>query len=244
MVNLPVLSILIPTYKRPQTLYETVRRLSLYLKYSGPIQLLIGDDSPAGSEEQYHTFETVGTLAGHDDTWKMHYIRGPGLGLAANMNNLLEFASGVLLMSMDDDHWLHGDLNLDVHAEALLRNTWLGYIRLMGVTGHEYLAELREARLRTGAAGYWLIDWNSPELYIPSFRPNLRTAGWHTAYGKYPVYDWQGQQLKLGDCEEAWCHRCKDAGRADANLPRVGVPVNLDESIWTHVGISWQKEGL
>jgi hypothetical protein len=248
---MPKLCILIPTYQRPDVLHETVMRLFFDLQYSGEVEVVIGDDS-ADPEPTRKTVDDLQRVLSGDvrrtkpQPWSVRLVRGDCQGIAANMNKLLRSTESPLVMSLDDDHHLTKVLSLDRHAHALLAETnWLGYIRLMGVTGHRYTALLREVATPVGHIGYWQVRWESPELYIPSFRPNLRLRIWHTVFGFYPTHHASTRRkLTLGDTEEAWCHQCKDTAtelvKAGLVPLHAAVPVTYDDDAWDHVGKTWQ----
>jgi hypothetical protein len=144
------------------------------------------------------------------------------------------------VITQDDDHWLCLPLDITKHVKKLMDDTTAGAIRLMGIGGHHYRANLDGL--------YWRLDWLGPELYICSNRPHLKSISrFHGEYGFYP----EGQ--KLGKTEEDFCHNCID--KATLNLVQgnstVDVLVPLDvltESSWQHNehhgAISWQAKGF
>jgi glycosyltransferase involved in cell wall biosynthesis len=241
-MSLPPISILIPTYRRPTTVAATVDRLLTNLVYDGPLHILVSDDSPEGSGATLDALKPLVTR--HDLVGRPAEVaergrsallfNGPREGLGANLNHLLDLASTDLIFQLDDDHHLTGPLNLTPHAQTLLHDERAGFIRLMGVAGHRYVADL-------GPYGeqlpYWRVAWPSPDLYIPSFRPHLKHRRFHDYYGRYPV------GLRLGQTEEVFCHQCKDKALR-AGGPAVLIPLCQNDEVWEHVGESWQQQGL
>lgn len=226
------ISVLIPTYNRKEIVVETVHKLVMNVKFDGQLQIIVSADGDDGTYEHFQTVRIVSEYA------SLVVLRGPRLttglntGLGANLNHMIRAASYPLLMQMDDDHWLKAGLDLNQHAMELMRHGPVAWIRLMGVSGHHYTARLQER--------YWMVDWDSPELYIPSNRPHLKHKWFHDFFDMYT------EGLKLGETEESFCHRCKDKALSHGNkptIPHVCVPVNLQEDIWEHVGDSWQAKG-
>lgn len=143
---------------------------------------------------------------------------------------MLEPCEFEVVLQIDDDFWLSGPLDLDRHVETLLNETGAGWIRLMDIVGHNYSARLIGA--------YWWVDWASPGLYIPSNRAHLKHRRFHDAFGFYP------EDKKLADTENEFCQRCKDRAGHSLGWPQVLVPLDVaTESLWQHIGPSWQKEG-
>lgn len=208
------ISVLIPTYNRAQILRGTISLLQKNLHYSGKITYYIGIDGNAGTGKM---------LAGHSDIVS---IIGPNNGLGANLNRLVQSTKDDLLFQLDDDHHLLTPIDLDAHVRQLEFDNNAGWIRLMGVAYHNYIAKLK--------GDYWYIYWESPELYIPSNRPHLKHRRFHDHYGLYP------EGVKLGESEEGFCEQCKEKAKEDGKI-KVLVPVN--DIKWNHVGDSWQLKG-
>lgn len=211
-MNYPTVDVIIPTYKRDWIVRKTVELLKTNLVYSGKIRFLIGMDGKGSVDKMF---------AGHSD---IEVIPGPNKGLGANLNRLIDYSKSDYLFQLDDDHHLEVPLELNRHVKELEWNKKAGWIRLMGVTGHNYKAELK--------GNYWEIDWNSSELYIPSNRPHLKHKRFHKYYSLYP------QKVSLGETEERFCQQCKYRKKRKI---KVLIPVN--DIQWNHVGESWQLRG-
>lgn len=222
-----MIGVILPTFNRPSILWHTCVRLRSFLITKEKIHFYIGD---AGSVSVY-------------DSWLEEFkeipenvtiIKPARRNLGNNLNELIRRANEDgcdILLQMDDDHWLKDPLDLDPHIAVLRSDSPVKWIRLMGVAFHQF-----DARL---IGNYWRVKWDSPELYIASNRPHLKHILFHAYYGLYP------EDLTLGETEEGFCHNCIDAGKIDSTSPCVGIPVNLrTESMWDHVGASWQDKGF
>lgn len=219
---LPNLAVIVPTYNRPDIVRTCILRLQEHLHYSGSVTYLVGDDS-----------EVPLSAPALEGLRNVLIFNGPRNGLGANLNLLLRAALSSnfnLYLQMDDDHWLMKPLDLDPHVQHLVDDPTAGCIRLMGISGHHYTAQLKQS--------YWKLLWDAPELYLASMRPHLKHRRFHDVYGLYP------EGLKLGQTEETFCHQCREYAHLYGG-PDVLVPLDvLTESSWTHVGDSWQTKGL
>lgn len=230
----------IPAYNRPDTICMTIGLLINSLKYSGNVHIVVSEDGDfqatveAVMKERRADsacFPAITITGKHIGT--VTIVKGPQKGLGANLNHLLGIAetNGYdFIINMDDDHWLMKPLDLDPHVKHLLEDEQAGWIRFYGIGHHDYVGELR--------GRYWYVRWNSPSLYITSFRPHLKHIRFHKWFGKYP------EGLKLGQTEESFCHQCKDIARKKGG-PRVLVPL-LGDLDWEHgIGVeSWQGKGM
>lgn len=217
MSDWPVVSVLIPTYNRPVIVQTAVDRLRQNLQYAGELEIIVGNDG-----------EPIAVQGAQ-------LIDEPSGSLGANLNRLINAANGDLLFQMDDDHWLIEPLDLTPHVEKLMIDPCAGWIRLMGVAGHNY-------RLRMDMlpySKYLIVEWTSPETYITSNRPHLKKREFHTRYGFY------GVGLKLGQTEESFCMQCRTVAVHDSQPFYVMIPLDVHtESAWQHVGESWQQKGF
>jgi len=209
----PEISVIIPTYNRPWVLRQTIDGLKKHLVYKGKVRYIVGIDGDIGHGKMF---------SGDGD---IELAPGPNRGLGANLNQLISHA-GKYMLQMDDDHLLTQRLDLTPHVRKLKRDKTVGWIRLMGVGYHDYIAALEE--------NYWRVWWQSPELYIPSNRPHLKHRRFHDRFGLYP------EDVTLGETEEGFCRQCKDKKSG----PSVLIPLDvLTESAWRHIGESWQLKG-
>lgn len=231
----PSIGVLIPTYNRPNIVVKCIASLgnNLIRNYPGEMYFYVSMDGDFDSTISAFMNSSLKRVVGR----KIHLIQGPNKGLGANLNHLLKVSEQrEILMSLDDDHILKEPINLKQHVKELLTNPKAGWIRLYWCQGHEYTASLEE--------NYWRIHWDSPFLYIPSFRPHLKHRKFHDYFGMYP------ENLKLGETEEAFCHQCKNKAKkaliknSNPQIPHVMIPLNHVDHIFDHMGESWQKKGL
>ncbi len=218
----PAVAVLVITYNRVEILKGTLRHLFEHLQYPDLRWFVADDGSDDGTQAMLR-----------DEFPQVHLVQSQRVGLGANANAGLAaaFQETPYLLQLQDDLWLLKPLDLRWHVERLMQNEADAYIRLWGVAGHRYIAELDGA--------YWRLRWDCPDLYVASDRPHLKHHRFHEAFGWYP------EGLKTAETEEAWCHQTKDiAARGPA--PNVLIPVNFDESQWEHVGWHdrWRDRGL
>ena len=233
-------TVIIPTYNRPHTLYSTIRLMHSNLVYDGPVQFLVGDDSGKLSFETI-TRPMVEDLSGFMD---IKLLSGPARGLGANLNMLIEAADSRLILQMDDDHFLVKPLDINQFADDLLQfKNKVGWIRLFLGTEEDlnnddpfynFNAWMMER--------YWYPMPNRYELYIPSNRPHLKHVQFHHYHGSYD------EGVKLGKTETNFCHYYADnyeKYHSHQDFPWVVIPVAAPSfDTWEHVGDSWQKQGL
>lgn len=236
MSNLPKVVVLIPTYNRREVVTRSINLLLNNLKYQGEVKILVGEDSDQGEE----------MLLDHDGSWKesanISIIKNPyRYGLGKNLNMLLEQSDSDYALQLDDDHWLIKPLDITPHVQKLMEDETAGAIRLMGIAGHKYNAQLD--------GQYWRIWWSSPDLYICSNRPHLKKISrFHDRYGYYP------EGLRLGETEEGFCHQAIDYAFHDLiwGKPTIDVLIPLEgnsESNWQSSDqhgqtVSWQLRGF
>lgn len=226
------ITVVIPTYNRPDILMNTVHLIRENLVYDGPVNILVGDDS---EEETPYVDASVLTKI----------VRGPQRGLGANLNNMLQnHVETDIVLQMDDDHWLKRPLDINQYVDDLRSGDGnIGWIRLF-LGEHDDMYNLKGYyKFKAANYGpYWYIDVESPELYIASNRPHIKLTSFHRV-----DYGWYHEDKPLGKTEESFCHQYKDLRRrsAWADRPWVVVPMlGLSFNQWSHVGDSWQKQGL
>jgi len=226
-IEWPDISVLIPTYNRADIVHTAVVQFMRNIVYPGKLIFYIGID---GDD---NTREVLESITGANIVCLDGPRRQSGIGsLGANLNMLISSAKSDFLFQMDDDHILIRKMSLAQHVERLVSDQpRSGWIRLMWIGGHKYTATLDGA--------YWVVDWNSAEVYITSNRPHLKRKDFHSYYGMYP------EGLKLGQTEEWFCHQCIDMAKADGSVgPHVLIPLGVrTEDSWDHIGHSWQLQG-
>lgn len=233
-------TVVIPTYNRPEILKETIRNLLTHLKFDGYITVLVGNDSDKEHETIY-SGKGLDTMARN-----VKIIPGPKQGLGANLNMLLAAAETPVVLQMDDDHWLVDYLYINQYYDDLVHPmSTIGWIRLfLGEKKDYYGNQSYYYHFNAANVGpYWYLKPRLNELYIPSNRPHLKRLDFHDLYGPYK------EDVTLGNTEEAFCHQFEDIfmktrpdnpARRWVTIPFFGLTMNQ----WQHVGDSWQKEGL
>lgn len=233
MDNWPDVFVGIPGYNRPDTVRITIAKLLINLRYKGKVTIVVSED---GDYEKMAE-AILKTELPQPELTSYHPHRhdlypGPGKGLGANLNHLLNiaaYADHKIIMLMDDDHWLEKPLDISPHVKQLMECPEAGWIRLYGIGHHNLVGDLN--------GRYWHIRWNSPDLYITSFRPHIKHVRFHEHFGNYP------EGRSLAQTEEGFCHQCKDIASKKGG-PKVLVPL-LGDLDWSHgVGTtSWQLKG-
>lgn len=225
---LPV-SVLIPTYKRPQIVLRTVDLLLSNLRHLGQLTIYVGDDSGDG--------ETRAVLHGYPSTM---VLDSPGRGLGANLNHLLRATPDPLIVQLDDDHHLVAPLDLTPHVDKLTREPLAGWVHLMmNAQGNEQW-ELSDFLLRGDDLRHWRIMPDSPCKFFASNQPHLKRATVHDYYGLYsePAKTWQ-QETEFNERVQRMHREKPDTS------PRFYVPVEAyGFRHWRHVGDSYAKRGM
>jgi len=234
------LTIIIPTYNRPEILVETVDLLLSNLVYfdeqgnrEPDVHVFIGNDGD--------DFDPKYLLS---DRGEIRIYKGPGRGLGANLNMLLSKVETPLVMQLDDDHHLIDHLDITDYARDLFTEELnIGWIRLfMGEEKDAYNLGKYYKFKAANYGPYWYLDVEGPELYLASNRPHIKHMRFHWVYGMYD------QSVKLGQTEVRWCANYKAMRREQPEwniMPWVVIPMfGLNLGQWMHVGDSWQKKGL
>lgn len=164
-------------------------------------------------------------------------------GIGANVNRLVRYALDGkydIVMTMDDDHQLIAPLCLDRHARKLQNDASAGRIHLlMEARGDEHFDHYQFAA-NLDRDHYWRVNWDSPEHFIMSFRPNLTHRRWWECMGYLP------EGLKTGETEWQYAAHCKQRGREWSGVD-VLVPLSaygFDHWAHNNGGVSWNKAGL
>ncbi len=98
MTDLPSVSVIIPTRRRPRLLAQAVQ--SVLSQYLQPVELIVVDDASPRSDAE----AALGGLRTCADV-PVRVVAGPGRGPAAARNTGLETATGELVAFLDDDDW-------------------------------------------------------------------------------------------------------------------------------------------
>jgi len=164
----PVVSILIPTYRRPQLLRRAIAS-ALSQDALVPVEVIVGDDAVEGA-----------AIASEFDDARLRYEANPErLGMAGNWNRLCDSARGdYLLLLNDDDQLLPGFVTTCV--SAFQRMPDLGVVFTNHFFDREGRWEVRRCELPPGrheAFSAKLLRYNPVPVSASLFR---RTA-WEQA---------------------------------------------------------------
>jgi glycosyltransferase involved in cell wall biosynthesis len=109
-----LISVCIPTYRRPALLQEAIQ--SAIQHQHRPIEILVGDDSPTNGAEAI-----VASVEGMREVQCRYLWNRPSLGQANNINRLYREARGEYsILLHDDDRLLPGAI--DVFVKCCIRN--------------------------------------------------------------------------------------------------------------------------
>ena len=229
-------TVIIPTYNRPEILKETMNRIAFNLVYDGVVDICIGNDGDR--------LPHIPDIHTRDSVVNVYVLDGPKRGLGANLNMLINACETDLILQMDDDHYLEKPLDINQFADDLLQfKDNVGWIRLFlgteeDLNNDDPFYQFHAVMLKR----YWYPVPGVGELYIASNRPHLKHKRFHDFYGLY------NEHVKLGETETAFCHAYASQHNLHTDHPDrpwVGIPVAAPSfDTWKHVGASWQKQGL
>lgn len=156
----PLVSICIPTYKRPDFLSEALD--SCFAQTYSPYEILVGDDSPDG--------DTATLVARYDaaNPGKLRYFHNkPSLGQNLNVNALFACAQGDRLVLLHDDDLLLPD------ALEKLAACWQSHPELDAAFGKQYLirndgSPCPQAESDNLNAGYHRVTQNAGSQAAPA----------------------------------------------------------------------------
>jgi len=234
------ITIIIPTFNRPEILEQTISLLLANLTFNGDFAFLIGNDGDEIKLSESLTKYNPITI-----------LPGPKKGLGANLNMLLHASKTDIVLQMDDDHILQERLDINQFVKDLRnQKNNIDWIRLFIGTEKDLNNDDPFYKFVAKMNGrYWIpsVTENS-ELYIASCRAHLKLKSFHDYYGYYK------EGLRLGETEVNFCHRYIDVRRDVLTKfnngervhypPTIAIPVAAPSfNTWDHVGDSYQKQG-
>ena len=243
MSDLPLVTIGVITYNRPDEIKATVAALAEHVVNSADrLRWLIADDSSpddyAKKLSRLKLFKELGVTV---------ISTGANSGWGANANNLLDELNTPYLFMIEDDYVLKRPLDLRVGVALLETKTHLGLLRYRGTAGehhvfHQFeadvssvLPDFREGMGLPGRLTYLQFDGHSPSAYIYSNGPHLKRRSFHAFYGRYD------EGRKLGATEEAFAVRVKGKMQAEPGIaPGVAILPEWVPMQFDHIGQSWQ----
>lgn len=240
----PEVTIHVCTYSRLHELISTVKSLIQNIVYPREcIHLLVSDDSsPDGYLDKLRRLPEF-------NYWRTTLLRTPkNSGWGANVNQGLRAISSPFIFFTEDDYVLTRPLDLRLGVGAILAQPRLGMIRYRGTGGTKVRFDQIEVDLKgkidfeyreylayvTYKTTLLVLDHESPELWIYSNGPHLKSSKFHYDVGFYD------EGLKLGKTEESFAHRYIDYCRAVNDHLKIAifpewVPMHFD-----HIGKSFQ----
>lgn len=170
--TLPFVSVVIPTFRRPEALERTLRSLSA-VTYPGNFEIIVVDD---GSDDS--TEAVVQRIQKSEPQLLLRFHKQENNGAAHARNHGAQLAEGEILIFLDDDMLVEPD-HLDRHLEHLA-----GSLAKRIVNGDwEFAPEIRQELERSpfGRFRLWLEDWIKAGIEMQSLdahllRPSMVTA--------------------------------------------------------------------
>jgi len=173
MSDLPLMVICLLTYCRTDLALRTIRGISTFLRYAGPLEWYVADDgSPAE-----HTNAIADLLAGLKYKANMHSARlGPGPSWTLAAQRALSMAD--LVFWLEDDWELRRELDVTPYVRLLLEKPEVGMVRL----GHLPIDLLCDT---VGYDGRHYLHVRKEKQYTYSGNPSIRHRRHFDAYGFY-----------------------------------------------------------
>lgn len=242
--NLPLISIVIITFRRPNEIRQTIQSLVENLLYPPDrLQFIISDDCSGDGylkalKQDLKFIQNLKLISTEQNS-----------GWGANANNALAHCDGDFIYWTEDDYLLKKTVDLRAAVALMTVNQSIGLLRYDGIVGHRILAHLAESDIsefypdfrqglgQLGKVNYWLLDRDSRETWLYSNRPHFKKASFHSFYGWYPV------GLKLGETEETYAHMVKD-GMARPDAPAIACMSDFVDRWIDDIGKSYQHTDL
>lgn len=242
--QLPLISIVIITFKRPHEIRQTIQALATHLQYpSDRLQWIISDDCSGNGY-----LKDLANDLRHIQNLKLISTESNS-GWGANANNALAHCDGEFIYWTEDDYLLKKTIDLRAAIALMWTNQSVGLLRFDGIVGHRLLCHLAESDIsefypdyrqgygHLGKVNYWLLDKASRETWLYSNRPHLKRASFHRFYGWYPV------GLKLGETEETYAHTVKD-GMERPDAPAIACMTDFVDRYIDNIGTTYQHTEL
>lgn len=221
--NLPVLTIVVPTFRRPHYALPVLYGLRELLRYAGPRRFLVIDmGSPDDDLKMYrHALRNTDT----------RIVRDPALNLAAAHN----FAAGVggdVWLVVLDDYELRKPVDISVDIDLLLRDNSIGALRYAPL--NQWSHSLPHARLYAEMIEhqrelYYRMDKErTTSPHVALMAAMLYHRRYWDAYGDIPT----NPKMMPGECELAGANLFREhAG------PTIAWPMRFgDDSPFKHIG--------
>lgn len=245
----PDVTVLVVTYDRYATIQKTIAALQKRLEYPREhLHLLVADDATPG--DYVERLSNLKAFQPGKEWASVRFSVTPqNVGWGANVNYALSQVQTEFVYFTEDDYELKTALDLRVGVALLDSKHHIGMLRYRGTAGthlvlHHFEADIKaylpsflegEGSMVPGKLTYLQIDGGSPNVWLYSNGPHLKTMRFHECYGLY------AEGLKLGATEESYAHTVKDIMQASPDSA-LGIAI-LPEWIpmrYAHIGESYQ----
>jgi glycosyltransferase involved in cell wall biosynthesis len=237
-MELPIVSILIVTYDRPEEIRRTIRALKEHVKYpADKLRYHLADDSSPGTyiydiQQDFKELKITATVTHRK-------------GFGANVNKGLIYCwnTSDFVLFNEDDRPPNKPYDIE-KAVALLSSTRdcgrpegaqkreeIGMVRLGGIASHWMTLQSRETETFMGKLNYLHILKRSPFLNCYSNQPFIAHRRFFDYYGLYP------ENISLAETETAYAMRFKHKKGG----PWICILTNGIDTAQDHIGISRQN---
>lgn len=249
-MSLPTVTIGLLTYNRFEDIQRTIASLRANILYPADrIQWIISDDC---SPDDY--LYRLSLLDMFRDM-NVRFISTPkNGGWGASANNLLSHVETPYVYLSEDDWELRIKLDMRAGIGLLETSPHIGMVRYGGTAGDmEYTYHQHEADVSAytsenvyatdyavgGKTTYLQIDVESRAHYVYSGRPQLAKLRWYYDMGLFP------EGLKVGETEDAMCHKVKHFLRAYPNTHEIAIFPDFVNMKYRHIGAnSYQNKAV
>jgi hypothetical protein len=217
MTDLPILAIVMVTYKRTSLAVETVRSFSMLLNYPKELrQWFIADDGSPFEHMQaiFDELKLHGeTLYGyHNEKFGENYNAGLGWNRGLIQGHMIS----PIILFLEDDWELRVKLDISPYVRLLIEREDIGIVRL----GHLAVGSKVEI---VGYDGIHYLNYIKETPYAYSGNPHLRHRRFSEAYGMFM------EDRNPGDMELAM-----DAAFAAKEGPMIWRPADIPG--WGYIG--------
>lgn len=243
MNDLPIVTILVITYKRYDELKQTLYALQKHIQYpKDKLRVVVSDDSTGGNKlnnlGRIKAFQQFGRDGIHVIETPDRSGWGKHVNFALRQVQDLSGADDPLVFQIEDDYILTKPLDLTRGVALMMQRPNIGMLRYRGTAGAHYIYHQFEADAHEYGhepITYLQLDNASHSLYVYSNGAHLKRAtSFHAHYGAYP------ENKPLGETEEAFAHMVKDGMKA-GNAPAIAILPDWIEMRFDHIGESFQN---
>jgi len=221
MIDFPLLSIVLLTYKRTEEALATLSHLSENLEYSKELRsFYIADDGTPGTHVQVLLDELKKrgekVIGWHSKRYS------PYTGVGWNKGLGIAFQNSDYVMILEDDWVLRERFGIYPYVEMLTQREDVGMVRLGGLAVGNTVEIV-------GHNGHHYLKYHRDQQYAYSGNPHIRHARFMRAYGWYSE-----EKLNPGELELEYDGRFRDAEGPDiwrpADIPGWGIFNHIGEA--------------